>query len=88
MSEWNPIESAPKDGTPVLLWLSEKADRHYPADGVCDYIAIGLHQWGHWCTVEAEDCGGMGGEYTGWMPDWQLIRVKPSHWMPLPDPPK
>lgn len=87
MAEWQPMETAPQDGTPVLLYLSEKADRHYPSDDICDFYALGVYQHGAWCTIEAEDCGYMGGEMTGWMPDWQLIRVVPMNWMPLPTPP-
>lgn len=82
--QWQPIETAPKDGRTILLgyynshgnwrtmrgqWMSE------------DYIAE------HWedtddeqpgwfeTSVEADD-----------IPNWW--RIEPSHWMPLPAPPQ
>jgi hypothetical protein len=61
--EWQPIETAPKDGTPVLGYR----------DG--DMATVEWRaSWGEWVLVVprayAED------------DEW-----KPSHWMPLPDPP-
>lgn len=96
MSEWRTIDSAPKDGTAVLLYLKEKADRRYVVDDACPKYCIGFY--GHpnedyapglgWVSIEVEDMGSMGGEYTGWMPDWCAVTVYPTHWMPLPEPPK
>ena len=62
--EWQPIETAPKDGTPVLGYR----------DG--DMATVEWRAtWGEWVLAVpgayAED------------DDW-----KPSHWMPLPNPPE
>jgi hypothetical protein len=60
--QWQPIETAPKDGTCVLLF--------YP-DLMIRSVVVG------WYGSE------------GWVSDgfWVLDKLKPSHWMPLPDPP-
>ena len=60
VSEWQPIETAPKDGRAVL---------------VLDTGAILISQW-----VDDEDG-------IGWW-DNGLMEPPPTHWMPLPDPPK
>lgn len=59
MADWQTIDTAPKDGTEVLLWLG-------------DDVALG-----YW----REDAQAFDSE-VGW------IRPMPTHWMPLPDPPK
>ena len=97
MTEWQPIETAPRDGTAVLLWLSEDIDRYYVAEHRAPRLCIGF--WGSpelsfspgemWCSVEAkEEVWGMGGELTGPMSSTECISVSPTHWMPLPEPPK
>jgi hypothetical protein len=87
MSNWQAIETAEKNGMPRLLLLEAAMDRNWSARGVCDFYTIGFWEHQHWVSVETEDCGSMGGEMTGWMSDWEHIRVEPSHWMPLPEPP-
>lgn len=73
--EWQPIETAPKDGTQVLL---------------CDGM------WGPWV--------GWWGTHDGAPDNWWFVDLAlpktpdnlnswvvghgPTHWMPLPDPPK
>jgi hypothetical protein len=84
---WQPIATATKDGKPILLWLSSPIDRNYTVSGLCDNICIGFWQHGRWCSIEIQDCGSMGGEETGWMPDWCPLDVDASHWMPLPNAP-
>lgn len=82
MSDWKLIESAPKDGTPILLyhknigvvcgWWTE--NKSYPwafVDGTERY--------------EPEECG-------DGIPDLISynafhIQFGPTHWMPLPQPP-
>lgn len=69
MSEWQPIETAPKDGTEILVWMGAR---------------ILLARWDaetyhkrprpHWSSFV------MG---RTWSRDNQ-----PTHWVPLPDPPK
>jgi hypothetical protein len=63
MTDWQPIETAPKDGTHILI---------YDAYGECSVV--------YWFTYDnGNDCG--------WTYDGG-DRFDPSHWMPLPDPPK
>ena len=60
-ASWLPIESAPKDGSEILL-VSRKGR-----------IANG-------CWMTAKDKVG------AWM--WPYVLQEPTHWMPLPQPPK
>lgn len=70
---WRPIETAPKDGTDVLLF--------YPLDGL-------RHDWnpkiviGHWRHFESatdENWVFQSRAVRGYSPTYQ-----PTHWMPLP----
>lgn len=77
---WHPIESAPKDGTPILGYCPDRGiretrmGRYMPG-------SIGYAKW------EAGD----GPRNTGW--DWIEVvhnsghHWKPTHWMPLPPSP-
>lgn len=63
MSEWQPIETAPKDGTLILLWaFLDWKDDLVP---VCGWYAQSAEMW--LC-------------HSAWL--------NPTHWMPLPEPPK
>ncbi len=65
MSEWQPIETAPRDGTRVLVY--EPGHPSYEDDA--GFIDLAYHLYGEvWASVN-------GGS-------------EPTHWMPLPDPPK
>ena len=86
--KWQPIETAPKDGSIMLLYLKRApSERHYVVPDEVAHYTIGFWEHAAWRSIEVEDCGGMGGELTGWMPDWVCIDVEPTHWMPLPEPP-
>lgn len=68
MSGWQPIETAPRDGTRLLLWWNERAMISFWADRV---------------------------GFKGWQPvSGEVLNVgnramwNPTHWMPLPEPPK
>lgn len=71
--DWQPIETAPKDGTSVLLFPGDSVD-----------ITIGWFSKefssspGVWKSIEKES------NYDILVP----IIIKPTHWMPLPEPPK
>lgn len=70
--EWQPIETAPKDGTDVLL-CEFRHDQ---------YVRI---EHGSWGLIEVSDFDGMRGY--GWMTDFGSID-EPTHWMPALEPPK
>lgn len=73
MSEWLPIESAPKDGTFIILYASHNEPPvsigYYEDDG--ELWAGAASQV--WWMVEA---------------DIMPSACRPTHWMPLPKPPE
>ena len=78
MSEWQPIETAPKDRTEVIifgLWAGEITGRERtPGIFLASYCGPGGDFDGYDWSVSGGDA------YASW--------AKPTHWMPLPEPPK
>ena len=64
--EWQPIETAPRDGTRVLGY---GPDLGYTTPNICAVI-YDTHSKGWY--ADQWDCAGI---------------IKPTHWMPLPEPP-
>ena len=74
--KWQPIETAPKDGTPILAldWLFHT---NIPKPAIMYWGED--HRGGAWCDYASwEDPA----EHTGW--EYEMV----SHWMPLPELPK
>jgi hypothetical protein len=81
MGEWQPIETAPKDGTAVLLcWAINAGGK--PIDWRTDpttadvFVQVaawwaGDNDWIVYCSMVREPS----------------LHFKPTHWMPLPPPP-
>lgn len=70
--EWQPIETAPKDGTPILIYCSDLGDERYSGAAITTVVWEGTWSLCQ-CGTYAED-----GDLFG----------TPSHWMPLPNPPE
>jgi hypothetical protein len=68
---WMPIESAPKDGSAILIWQPREARRFF--EGFDDQ----RYAIGYWRTDGRESWGNR-----------NCVEVNPSHWIPLPAPPK
>jgi hypothetical protein len=72
MNEWQPIETAPKDGTRFLAFFPlEKNDEYY--------AQIVIIRWSYYKRWESAEYGGE--------LDYEFDS-QPTHWMPLPNPPK
>lgn len=70
MSEWQPIDSAPKDETRVLLFNRDEAD--FTSRSRWDVRTGGFYeQLGGWI-------------YDGENPSYSRAHA-PTHWMPLPE---
>lgn len=78
--DWQPIETAPKDGTAILIWQPSHErhdDKHRGGNYDDNRYAIG-----YWRTDQDPSRG------CEWM--WgnrNAAFVTPTHWMPLPAPP-
>ena len=83
MNKWQPIETAPKDGTRVLAcklgfnvciaWWEKLPD---------DVLAH-IKTREKWRNIDVE-------EFVSedlWVDDWTSTWYEPTHWMPLPEPP-
>lgn len=84
MSEWQPIETAPRDGRQILAWFPE--GQHAPQAGDDYYDGpyfVGMVATSSYGVYEPyPDCF-MAVNYEGGLPFGG-----PTHWMPLPEPPK
>lgn len=80
--KWQPIETAPKDGTRVDLWVTYSGDeRNQPAayrETCCEWRIDKYGRGPFWCrySEDYEDGG------------WTEIDDTPTHWMPPPEPPE
>lgn len=74
--DWQPIETAPEDGTPVLAWNKEYGARETKSvtygPGSPGFEKGYADRWWTWDEPRA---------------NW-AFRWNPTHWMPLPAPPK
>lgn len=99
-SEWQKIETAPKDA-PIIGWCSHDADPYHEGDKLTAYAA-GCEGLGHvpdgahvleWTPDDWEPTDEYGSGFTipGW---WTRFGsegeeyANPTHWMPLPKPPE
>lgn len=74
MTDWQPIETAPKDGTVVLV----VGDRGHSC---AQWRREGWDTGSGWhATVEGQECLDGDDRYG-------LKRLSPTHWMPIPSPP-
>jgi len=70
-ASWQPIETAPKDGTPVLVWAENLLH------GLCPYaVAQYMEHEIEWWHVQDGKFG-----------PYPMRGAAPTHWMPCPKPP-
>lgn len=87
-NDWQPIETAPRDGTPLLLYVpgcnSWNRKRGMPdiMTGIWDdgYSQMDAGWYG--------DLGDIDHGYESTGACFEHIRLSPTHWMPLPKPPE
>lgn len=85
---WQPIETAPKDGTPILLWLNPPLE----TSSACGYAVPGILNvvvgWAsdNWRRGVDWECGFCeeGAADTNGSGPVLMLKVDPTHWMPLP----
>lgn len=72
MADWQPIETAPRDGTEVIVWAefpngARACFDRYSTDPA-DYINRQMPEGGQWV--------------------WTYLDGGPTRWMPIPQPPE
>lgn len=78
---WMPIESAPLDGEPVLLFVPGVRSWNR-VSGMPD-IVVGIWSEGYWYS----DIGDIQGGYESTGDYFEHEALQPTHWRPLPEPP-
>ena len=83
--KWQPIETAPMDGTPVLVFGD---DLNYPCEAYWEPRSCTMNILVGWYSHESMRQGwlchdGSPDAYGSMDP----TQINPTHWMPLPEPP-
>ena len=73
MSEWQSIETAPRDGTEILLKIPLQWEEPQGRIGSGDYVSA------YWYDESSEF-------WVNRLDNW-ISLYRPTHWMPLPKPP-
>lgn len=76
MSEWHPIETAPKDGSTVILYRPNAPKWHQVTEGSWDAQEYHKKPRPFWCCPWRIAYNGGDRDYP------------PTHWMPLPESPE
>jgi hypothetical protein len=71
---WQPIATAPKDGTPLRLFSEGFINPDFNPGGSVE---------GQWC----DDLGWIGAVWNAEQDCWDANEIVPTHWQPLPPPP-
>lgn len=77
MSEWRPIETYPRELVPPDCYWGETAIFWLPDPGRKGRAVIGHLEADTWLCETPMEAG-----------TWEPASCDPSHWMPLPEPPK
>lgn len=77
MSEWQPIKTAPKDGTWVLIKGGKPREGFYSWEKIDgdDRPVVAKFMTDYWDGYWT---------YAYWNSGWNSTYKKPTHWMPLP----
>ena len=71
---WEPIKTAPKDGTMIDAWSPELSERLTDVK---------------WSTVGRHDYKDYPSQWVVWTgEEWEDVSVELTHWVLLPEPPK
>lgn len=84
-NQWRPIETAPKDGTHIDLWVSGEFPGRYPDA----YFGMPPHEcgeYGPYCDSDWHSA--KPGWVCGTFGEFICTMESPTHWRPLPTPPK
>lgn len=71
---WMPIETAPKDGTHIMVWEPT-------------FKSIEFSWWGNDYNVK-DYLGWLCGDGDDWSTGFYHTPITPTHWMPMPNPPE
>ena len=84
--EWMPIETAPKDGSDILLWTSDQVVHQ----GFWDANTTNFYKSQEgWASYDPDNAKGEWISLSGPDDDRRMYcGMTPTHWMSLPSPPK